>query len=132
MGGLYASGRWHSKGRRVIYTAESVAGCTLESVVHMEIDAEDVPDYRLLGIELPDAWSGFECGLLPDDWKNNQAATQLIGDNWLAGGSSPALRVPSAIAPQTWNILINPMHPQCKALTPFLDEPYTFDGRLLP
>ena len=42
-GGLVASGRWHTKGRRVVYSAQSAALALLEMLVHMEIDVEDQP-----------------------------------------------------------------------------------------
>lgn len=37
-GGLYAAGRWHPKGFRIIYTASSLALATLEIFVHTESD----------------------------------------------------------------------------------------------
>ena len=54
-GGLYASGRWHTRGRRVVYLADHPASALLEVMVHLEIDAEDLPThYQLLGVEVPD------------------------------------------------------------------------------
>ncbi|MDJ0648735.1 MAG: RES family NAD+ phosphorylase [Xenococcaceae cyanobacterium MO_188.B19] len=38
LGGLYAAGRWHQKGNKIIYTAESLALATLEIFVHLESD----------------------------------------------------------------------------------------------
>ena len=42
-GGLYASGRWHTRGQRVVYLADHPASALLEVMVHLEIDAEDLP-----------------------------------------------------------------------------------------
>ena len=54
-GGLYASGRWHTRGRRVVYLADHPASALLEVMVHLEIDAEDLPThYQLLGVDVPD------------------------------------------------------------------------------
>ncbi len=38
LGGLYVSGRWHQRGNKVVYTAESLALATLEILVHLESD----------------------------------------------------------------------------------------------
>jgi len=54
-GGLKASGRWHEKGRHVVYTSDHPASALLEAMVHLEIDFEDLPDtYQLLEIDVPD------------------------------------------------------------------------------
>ena len=54
-GGLHASGRWHARGRRVVYLADHPASALLEVMVHLEIDAEDLPShYQLLGVDVPD------------------------------------------------------------------------------
>ena len=39
-GGLYVSGRWHSKGHPVVYCTLNPSTSLLEILVHMEIDAE--------------------------------------------------------------------------------------------
>ena len=43
LGGLHASGRWHSQGREVVYLAESPAGALLEALVHFDLAPEDAP-----------------------------------------------------------------------------------------
>ncbi len=37
--------------------------------------------------------------------------TRPFGDEWLRAGRTALLRVPSAIVPATWNVLLNPQHP---------------------
>ncbi len=49
-------------------------------------------------------------GNLPPDWKGRLDVTRRIGDEWLAGMATALLRVPSAIVPDTYNVLINPLH----------------------
>ena len=41
-GGLRASGRWYSRGRRIVYCAQSPAAALLEILVHFEIDVSDL------------------------------------------------------------------------------------------
>lgn len=113
-GGLRAAGRWHSRGRRIVYCAESPAAALLEILVHLELAPEDLPvRYRLLAIELPDDLPAerIEPATLPPGWSEDPAATRALGDAWLVAGRTARLDVPSALVPETWNILLNPAHP---------------------
>ena len=112
-GGLYAAGRWHTRGRRVVYLADHPASALLEVMVHLEIDAEDLPThYQLLGVDVPDgiAADTVEESALPADWRERVAETRERGDAWLHSGATALLRVPSAIVPETANYLLNPAH----------------------
>jgi RES domain-containing protein len=130
IGGLRASGRWHRAGLRIVYTAQSPAGALLETCVHTA--AGSVPAlYTLLriarsGLPLADI-SDSE---LPANRRTNLDATQAIGNRWLTSLSSPLLRVPSALAPETWNVLINPAHPDAYRLVIEQVYHYPFDDRL--
>ena len=112
-GGLLASGRWHQAGRAVVYLAESPAAAMLEVLVHLEIDAEDIPDnLRLLRVDMPDNVSIRQASPLPEQWEEHVEQTRTLGGSWLAEGSSLLLAVPSAIMPHTTNYLFNPLHPE--------------------
>jgi RES domain-containing protein len=85
----------------------------VETLVHLDIDPEDIPDfYTLLKISIPD---GLALQLLDPpagvEWRQELELTRSIGDAWLASLKTPLARVPSAIAPHTWNYLLNPTHP---------------------
>src|SRR4026209_2393149 len=85
-GGLYAAGRWHTRGRRVVYLADHPASALVEVMVHLEIDAEDLPaHYQLLGIDVPDdvASTALAENELPDGWQQGSALTRAHGDRWL-------------------------------------------------
>jgi RES domain-containing protein len=47
---------------------------------------------------------------LPRNWKADPVPprVQAIGDDWVAGGHSAVLRVPSALVPGESNFLLNP------------------------
>jgi RES domain-containing protein len=112
-GGLLASGRWHSKGRRVVYLADHPASALTEVLVHLEIDVEDMPShYQLLAIDVADgiASEAVEIADLHADWHQDHATTQARGDRWLAECGTLLLSVPSAITPFTRNWLFNPLH----------------------
>ena len=54
-GGRVVGGRWHSRGRPVVYLAEHPALALVENIVHLEIDPDDLPDtYQLIEVDLPD------------------------------------------------------------------------------
>lgn len=133
-GGLRASARWHTRGRRVVYCAENPAAALLEILVHFEIEIRDLPvRYRLLKIEVPeDARLGrVSPHDLPHDWLENTEVTRTIGDGWLATGSTPLLSVPSAIVPETMNVLLNPAHPDAARIIVVQTREHVIDPRLL-
>jgi RES domain-containing protein len=84
-------------------------------IANFEIDSiGDLPSgYQLLEIELPDILPRKRVSLkdLPLRWlePGQITVTRSIGDEWLADAKHPAIEVPSAVAPETWNTLINPV-----------------------
>ena len=113
-GGLRVSGRWHTRGRRIVYCAPNPAAALLELLVHAEIDLEDLPTtFRYLEIEAPDslATATVAAGALISGWENDLESTRRLGDEWLRAGRTALLHVPCALAPATWNTLLNPEHP---------------------
>ena len=119
LGGLRASGRWHTKGRPVVYCTPNPATALLEVLVHLEIDSEDIPvSLRYLEIERPSSISTqtISSRTLSGDWRTNPETTRRIGNQWLSSGRSALLRVPCAIVPATVNVLINPRHPDSAQL----------------
>jgi RES domain-containing protein len=133
-GGLYASGRWHSRGRRVVYLADHPASALVEVMVHLEIDAEDLPShYQLLGVEVPDGAAITALGEneLPAGWRQQITSTRARGDDWLRTGASALLRVPSAIVPEAANYLLNPAHPDAARIGIASAIRAAFDPRLM-
>jgi RES domain-containing protein len=114
-GGRLGSARWHTRGRPVVYLAESPAGAMLERIVHL-LDHDNggiLPStFQLLRISVPD--EATIKSLSPPariGWKVHSEWTQPIGDAWLASLETPLARVPSVIVPYTWNYLLNLSHP---------------------
>ena len=131
-GGRKFSSRWTSLGRRVVYFAESPTAALVETLVHLEVESEDTPDfYTLLKITVPD-----DLAIQPLDppvgseWKQDLKLTQRMGDAWLASLETVLARVPSAIAPRTWNYLLNPAHPDAKKVQVAEVIKERFDNRL--
>ena len=125
-GGIAVEGRWHSAGRPIVYTAESSALAMLEILVHLEV--ETIPTtFQLLKIEAPDglevvAWSGKD----PAD----EAAARAWGDAWLERRETALARVPSIIAPASFNWLINPAYADASQLKIVASARWPWDSRL--
>jgi RES domain-containing protein len=117
-GGRGFSARWHSEGKLIVYLADTPAGAMLERIVHMTDMYEDaiLPRfYQLLQVEAPDELAIKQLNTIaPTDWKEHPEFTRALGNAWLASLETPLARVPSVIAPRTWNYLLNPQHPDAK------------------
>jgi RES domain-containing protein len=125
-------GRWNSPGRRAVYASGTKSLALLEILVHLDVGTPlprlvaftfDVDDTLVARVRTAD---------LPRQWRTTHgfAATQPIGDDWLASGSSLALAVPSAIVPEEWNYVLNPLHPAFARLKPGRAVPFLLDPRL--
>jgi RES domain-containing protein len=133
-GALRASGRWHNRGRRIVYCAENPATALLEILVHFEIEIRDLPaQYRLLKIDVPDDVHVEHVSPddLPKDWHEKVEVTRAIGDTWLANASSAMLRVPSVLVSETFNVLLTPAHPDAARVVIAEVTEHVIDPRLL-
>jgi RES domain-containing protein len=133
-GGLGFSARWHTAGRLIVYLADCPAAALLERIIHMMdmYDEAFLPRfYQLLKVAVPDELGLKQLNTIaPVDWKEHPEFTRAIGDAWLASLETALARVPSAIAPQTWNYLLNPEHPDAKQVVVAEVIKERFDNRL--
>lgn len=133
-GGLKASGRWHNRGRRVVYLSQNPSAALLEIIVHLEIPVDNLPRrYKLLEVSVPDEVQiqKLDQSALPENWRQDVATTRNIGDLWLERNSSVLLEVPSALVPHTSNFLLNPQHKGASVITVVSVTEHPFDERLL-
>jgi len=132
-GGVLYSGRWHHRGRPVVYLAESPAGALVEALVHVQAShAGELPaSYQLLEVAVPEGLE-HEPVQLPATaaWREDVALTRRCGDEWLASGRSLLLRVPSAVVGRSFNCLFNPLHVQAAQCRVVSVARYPFDDRL--
>ena len=116
-------GRWNSPGRALIYAAESAALAVLEVRCYLDLTPDLLPDdYVLTGIALD--------GLAVETLDTLPEAPQGFGDAWLAEARTPVLRVPSFIVPESFNLLLNPAHPEAAGFQATSQRPFRFDARL--
>lgn len=126
-------GRWNSPGTRVAYASDSIALAALEVLAHLQSTAV-LQAYSLVSLSFPDeSVELLPTSSLPARWRRfpSPPENQAIGDQWVTGGRSLILRVPSAIIPSAANYLINPARPEFSRVVIARPERFAFDPRLL-
>ena len=121
------------RGVPVVYLAESAALAMLETLIHFELAPDEIPaDFQLLEIQCPDdvGIMSLQTSRLPEGWRNERPLTQRLGTEWLQLRSSALLRVPSAIVPNSFNYLFNPLHDQAGRVSIRSSQRHPYDARL--
>ena len=132
IGAQLMGGRFNSVGTPVVYAADSYALALLEVRVHVS-SFRGMRDRVALRVEIDDNLiERVTADDLPDDWQARPAAraSQRWGDAWIASGRSAVLAVPSVVAPDHVNYLINPHHPAIARLRIGEARPIEIDPRL--
>jgi RES domain-containing protein len=118
----------------MVYAATNIALAALETIVHF--NAASLPLNRyLVQIDVPDdvwnraltmkpnahvGWDALPAGKTSIDW----------GTAWIAGGDCALAFVPSVIAPEEFNCLINPRHADVARLKATKRRKWIYDARL--
>lgn len=130
-GGLYASGRWHSRGTRILYFSEHISLAKLEVLANsnflpkkmclLTIETKsDVSVNTIRKDELPEHWDSYPH---PDLLKKLTA-------NWITQSGSLLLKVPSAQSHNEYNYLLNPIHKEMDKVRVLSITETKFDHRL--
>jgi RES domain-containing protein len=132
-GAFRYGGRWSSPGTRLTYTSEHQSLAMLEYFVHL--DPEDAPDDLVLAAaDVPDSLSRkrIQARELPTHWRETPAPPELaqIGDEFVKNAETCLLLVPSALAVNENNWLINPQHPEFRKIVLHPPEPLRYDPRI--
>jgi RES domain-containing protein len=135
LGGMFGPGRWHEKGNLVIYTSEHASLAAWEKIVHAAT-FENLPDNLLLiKIEISD---GIEIQTVPQKvlvkgWNSFPFVRETVnyGTSFLRKKENLALKVPSVIIPDEYNIILNPLHPDIQACKVIYTARFIFDKRVL-
>ena len=104
----------------------------LEALVHLELNVKDWPlIYSLMQVSAP---ADLQIESLPVpthvDWRRSPLMTRSIGDAWLQSRQTALARVPSAVLPDTWNVLLNPQHPDADQVAIIKVTRAEYDSRL--
>jgi len=113
-GAALYGGRWNPKGFSMLYTASSISLAVLEYMAHnfhliqsMELTlciikiSEDIHIEQVNAADLPNEWNKP---------MKSMRFTQGLGAEFLKAKRASALKVPSAIIPNEFNVLLNPNH----------------------
>ena len=133
-GASIVGGRWNSKGKRMVYTAEHLSLAILELFVHLNVPTVERDFFVAIKAEISDNLDVeyMDIERLPSDWylPSSKSSLQAFGDEWIDSIRTPILAVPSAIVPQEFNYLINPLHSQFERLIIDRPQPFNFDARM--
>jgi RES domain-containing protein len=123
-GAATAGGRWNPIGTPMLYTAEHLSLACLEALVHL--DKRQLPrDYVWSRAELP-----ARPGILTVEDLASIVSCQAAGRNWIESRNELAIRVPSVVIPEEFNVALNPAHPAYHDLLWSDPKPFRFDPRL--
>lgn len=129
-GAALVGGRWHRKGQKVIYAAEHYSTALLEMLARRA--GRMPPNQHFIEIVIP-VGTGYEevtKDTLPG-WDTMPSRTaRAHGAAWLDERRSAILIVPSYVAPEELNILVNPLHPESAAIRVGRERPIRWDKRL--
>lgn len=135
-GGRRVDGRWHDRGRPAVYLAEHPALALLETLVHLDIDPDELPShYQLLTVEVPDDIAVEDltdtalAARIPN-WCHAPHETRKLTRSWFGERRTALLRVPSAIVPAAFNYLLNPLHLEAAQITVVARQIAQYDARL--
>ena len=118
-GARLAPGRWNARGTRAIYLGGTLSLAALEMLLYAGRAALTIP-LLVFRVDFPEG-VGVESLLidkLPVNWRQQPPpdSTRRLGSDWIAHGAAVALRVPSALIPEEWNLVLNPAHPDFSKL----------------
>jgi RES domain-containing protein len=104
----------------------------IEYFVHLDRD-DPPPDLVVATADAPDDVSRTKIShaALPKTWRETPAPVELvaIGDRFAQSKRDAILIVPSALAPDESNWLLNPDHPDFKRIRFRPPEPFAYDAR---
>lgn len=125
-------GRWSSPGVRIAYASQHLSLALVEYFVHIE--GGDAPsDLVVVSADVPDSVSRARLSpqRLPAHWRSTPAPPELthFGNAFSRDAKAAALVVPSVIAPNEQNWLLNPTHPEFARIRVNAPEPFAYDPR---
>ena len=130
-GAALFGGRWNPPGRRMVYTADSLALATVELSVHI---TGGRVKYVAIQFEIADHLvDALEVADLKKSWATSETGTRRVGEAWLDSRRSAALSVPSVLVDARSgerNVLLNPLHPAASSLRELQRFDVVLDERL--
>ena len=125
-------GRWSSPGVRLAYASGHLSLAMIEYFGHLDSN-DPPPDLVLATADIPNDVSRIHVAAarLPAAWRQTPAPAELaaVGDRFARTRRAAILMVPSALAPDEFNWLLNPDHPDSRRIRIHPAEPISYDPR---
>ncbi len=104
----------------------------IEYFVH--VDSQEPPaDLVLAAALIPEDLTRISLhpDQLPAGWRRTPAPSNLaaLGDSFVREARAALLAVPSALAPDEWNLLLNPLHPEFAKVRILPVKAFRYDQR---
>ena len=129
-GAKLRGGRWNSVGLPVVYTSTTISLSLLELLIY-NASYDELQNNYLMKIETPGIPEDSITSInVKKQWQKDIGYSRFIGDSFLSTRKNIVLKVPSAIIPEEYNIIINPLHPDFKKIKIIGSSPFEFDSRL--
>lgn len=129
-GAALVEGRWHDRGQRVIYASQSYSTALLEKLVHFNGVLPDGQHFIEIDLPVGISYEHVTKDSLPGWDDAGSGAARVFGSAWFGGRRSAVLIVPSFVAREEWNVLINPEHTDAGKIDVGLEKPVRWDSRL--
>lgn len=129
-GASRSAGRWHEAGQKVLYTSLNYSTALLEVLAHSS--SQMPPNQHFIRITAP-ANASYEVVSKDslEGWAQRDAiASRAFGAKWVADGRSLLLFVPSVVAREEQNVVINANHRDFASVKASLETPVWWDERL--
>jgi RES domain-containing protein len=129
-GAATIEGRWHTKGQEVIYASVHYSTALLEKLAHY--NGILPPNQHFIEIEIP-VGTSYEVvtkDSLPEWNLRDSPQARAHGSKWLQDRRSTIMIVPSYVAREEENVLINPHHQDAARIKHSLERPVCWDKRL--
>ena len=134
-GAFKVGGRWNNPGTFALYTSENQALAMLELLVHIE-ESELPPDLYIITLEVDENVPILELKdeELPKDWRlPDNLVLKNIGDQLLLKKHYLGFRVRSAVMPEEYNLVLNPLFQDMNKLVKIISiDRLDVDQRLNP
>jgi RES domain-containing protein len=134
-GARIGGGRWNHVGTPVVYVSETLSLAALELFIHFT--RKDIKLSKSLVAIPVDIPKSLKIVVVSDkdlhtDWRISPPSnsTKDIGTDWARKGVSSVLRVPSALIPTEYNLVLNPRHADFMKIKIGKPQPFSLDERM--
>jgi RES domain-containing protein len=116
----------------MVYASTSLSLAAVETFVNLEPGLRPADLISIEG-EIPESIGAVTLPIatLPERWNETRDESLCrFGDEWIRGGRSAAMLVPSAAIRGEWNVLMNPAHKDFPGISFGSPQPFGFDMRM--